>query len=71
MRGYSKLIDEIAGIPVRDLARDFGTPTYIYDAATPRNTRKKSVGMMKSSAPSNTAPTTIQPHHGIAIRLPP
>jgi diaminopimelate decarboxylase len=34
MRGYSKLIDEIAGIPVRDLARDFGTPTYIYDAAT-------------------------------------
>ena len=34
MRRYPKLIDEIAGIPVRDLARDFGTPTYIYDAAT-------------------------------------
>jgi diaminopimelate decarboxylase len=24
---------EIAGIPVADLARDFGTPTYVYDAA--------------------------------------
>ncbi|HSJ97241.1 MAG TPA: diaminopimelate decarboxylase [Myxococcota bacterium] len=23
---------EIAGVPVRDLARDFGTPTYVYDA---------------------------------------
>ena len=27
-------IRSIAGIPVRDLARDFGTPTYVYDAAT-------------------------------------
>jgi diaminopimelate decarboxylase len=34
MRRYPKLIHEIAGIPVRDLARDFGTPTYVYDAAT-------------------------------------
>lgn len=25
---------EIAGIPVRELAREFGTPTYVYDAAT-------------------------------------
>ena len=24
---------EIAGVPVRDLVRQFGTPTYIYDAA--------------------------------------
>jgi diaminopimelate decarboxylase len=24
---------EIAGVPVADLARDFGTPTYVYDAA--------------------------------------
>lgn len=24
---------EVAGIPVADLARDFGTPTYVYDAA--------------------------------------
>jgi diaminopimelate decarboxylase len=26
------LLDEIAGVRVRDLARDFGTPTYVYDA---------------------------------------
>jgi len=25
---------EIAGVPVRDLARQFGTPTFVYDAAT-------------------------------------
>ena len=28
------LVDRIAGVPVRDLVRDFGTPTYVYDAAT-------------------------------------
>ena len=27
-----RLLHSIAGIPVRDLARDFGTPTYVYDA---------------------------------------
>lgn len=31
---YPKLLHAVAGIPVRDLARDFGTPTYVYDAAT-------------------------------------
>ncbi len=30
---HPKLLQSIAGIPVRDLARDFGTPTYVYDAA--------------------------------------
>jgi diaminopimelate decarboxylase len=25
---------DIAGVPVADIARDFGTPTYVYDAAT-------------------------------------
>jgi diaminopimelate decarboxylase len=30
----SLLRREIAGVPVADLARDFGTPTYVYDAAT-------------------------------------
>jgi diaminopimelate decarboxylase len=25
-------LHEIAGVPVRDIARDFGTPTYVYDA---------------------------------------
>jgi diaminopimelate decarboxylase len=25
---------EIAGVPVADIARDYGTPTYVYDAAT-------------------------------------
>ncbi len=28
-----RLRSEIAGIPVADLVRDFGTPTYVYDAA--------------------------------------
>ncbi|MCP3983232.1 MAG: diaminopimelate decarboxylase [bacterium] len=28
-----RLRREIAGVPVADLARDFGTPTYVYDAA--------------------------------------
>jgi diaminopimelate decarboxylase len=31
---HPKLVQSIAGIPVRELARDFGTPTYVYDAAT-------------------------------------
>lgn len=30
---FSTLRHEIAGVPVNDLARDFGTPTYVYDAA--------------------------------------
>lgn len=30
---YPKLIQAIAGHAVRDLARDFGTPLYVYDAA--------------------------------------
>jgi diaminopimelate decarboxylase len=29
-----KLVQTVAGLPVRDLARDFGTPLYVYDAAT-------------------------------------
>ena len=29
--------NEISGIPVADLAKDFGTPTYIYDAQTIRD----------------------------------
>jgi diaminopimelate decarboxylase len=29
---FPTLLREIAGVPVRDLARDFGTPTYVYDA---------------------------------------
>ena len=29
---FPPTLHEIAGIPVRELARDFGTPTYVYDA---------------------------------------
>ncbi len=29
-----KLVKTVAGLSVRDLARDFGTPLYVYDAAT-------------------------------------
>src|ERR1039458_3406851 len=31
---FSTTRTHIAGIPVVDLARHFGTPTYVYDAAT-------------------------------------
>ncbi len=30
---YPVLLNNIAGVPVADLARRFGTPTYVYDAA--------------------------------------
>ena len=33
MGARSLLRNEIAGVPVHDLARDFGTPTYVYDGA--------------------------------------
>ena len=33
-QGFSTTRRQIAGIPVADLAAQFGTPTYIYDAAT-------------------------------------
>jgi len=29
---FPNTLQRIAGVPVRDLARDFGTPTYVYDA---------------------------------------
>ena len=32
--GFSTSRSEIAGVPVRELAENYGTPTYIYDAAT-------------------------------------
>jgi diaminopimelate decarboxylase len=31
---HPRLLSSIAGVPVRDLVRDFGTPIYVYDAAT-------------------------------------
>src|SRR5436190_18335478 len=30
---FSTIRHEIAGIPIADLARDFGTPTFVYDGA--------------------------------------
>jgi diaminopimelate decarboxylase len=33
-RRFPLLIHEIGGVAVADLARDFGTPTYVYEAAT-------------------------------------
>ena len=30
---FARSVREIAGVAVRDLVRDFGTPTYVYDAA--------------------------------------
>ncbi len=31
---HSLIRHDVAGVPVADIARDFGTPTYVYDAAT-------------------------------------
>ena len=33
---FPALRHEIAGVPVRELARQFGTPVFIYDAAGDR-----------------------------------
>jgi diaminopimelate decarboxylase len=30
---FPKLQSQVAGVPIADLVRDFGTPTYVYDAA--------------------------------------
>ena len=71
MRGYSKLIDEIAGIPVRDLARDFGTPTYIYDAATIAariaRLRRFDVVRYAQKANSNLAVLDLMRRHGVLV----
>jgi diaminopimelate decarboxylase len=71
MRGYPKLIDEIAGIPVRDLARDFGTPTYIYDAATIAariaRLRRFDVVRYAQKANSNLAVLDLMRRHGVLV----
>jgi diaminopimelate decarboxylase len=34
MPRFALLRSHIAGVPIADLVRDFGTPTFVYDAAT-------------------------------------
>lgn len=71
MRRYPRLIDEIAGIPVRDLARDFGTPTYIYDAATIvariAQLRRFDVVRYAQKANSNLAVLDLMRRHGVLV----
>lgn len=69
MRRFPRLIDVIAGIPVRDLARDFGTPTYIYDAATIvariAQLRRFDVVRYAQKANSNLAVLDLMRRHGV------
>ena len=71
MRRFPRLIAEIAGIPVRDLARDFGTPTYVYDAATIvariAQLRRFDVIRYAQKANSNLAVLDLMRRHGVLV----
>ena len=68
---YPKLVHDIAGIPVRDLARDFGTPTYLYDAATiaARIARLQRFDVIRyaQKANSNLAVLALMRRHGVLV----
>jgi diaminopimelate decarboxylase len=71
MRRFPRLIAEVAGIPVRDLARDFGTPTYVYDAATivarAAQLRRFDVVRYAQKANSNLAVLDLMRRHGVLV----
>ena len=71
MRRFPRLIDEIAGIPVRDLAREFGTPTFVYDAATIvariADLRRFDVVRYAQKACSNLAMLDLVRRHGALV----
>ncbi len=62
---------EIAGVPVADLARDFGTPSYVYDAATIRarieDLRPFDVIRYAQKANSNLAVLDLCRRHGVLV----
>jgi len=66
-----KLVDTIAGVPVRDLARDFGTPLYVYDAATIverlRRLSRFDVVRYAQKANSNLAVLDLLRRHGALV----
>jgi diaminopimelate decarboxylase len=71
MPRYPLLIDAVAGVSVRDLARDFGTPTYVYDAATiaARIARLRSFDVIRyaQKANSNLAILDLVRRHGVLV----
>jgi diaminopimelate decarboxylase len=54
---FPLLLREIAGVAVRDLARDFGTPTYVYDAAgiTERVARLRAFDVVRYAQKANSS----------------
>jgi len=62
---------EIAGVPVAELARDFGTPTYVYDAATIveriRSLAPFDVVRFAQKANSNLAILDLCRRHGVLV----
>lgn len=71
MPRYPLQIDAIAGVSVRDLARDFGTPTYVYDAATIvariERLRRFDVIRYAQKANSNLAILDLARRHGVLV----
>ncbi len=71
MPRYPLQIDAIAGVSVRDLARDFGTPTYVYDAATiaARIARLRRFDVIRyaQKANSNLAILDLMRRHGVLV----
>ncbi len=54
---FPLLLREIAGVAVRDLVRDFGTPTYVYDAAgiTERVERLRAFDVVRYAQKANSS----------------
>jgi diaminopimelate decarboxylase len=71
MPRYPLQIDAIAGVSVRHLARDFGTPTYVYDAATiaarVARLRRFDVVRYAQKANSNLAILDLMRRHGVLV----
>ena len=68
---FPALRDRIAGVSVRDLARDFGTPTYVYDAASilerVNDLRQFDLIRYAQKACSNLAILDLVRRHGVLV----
>lgn len=71
LRTFSTVRQEIAGVPVVDLARQFGTPTYVYDAAKIveriEDLRQFDVIRFAQKACSNLAILALARRHGVVV----
>jgi diaminopimelate decarboxylase len=68
---HERIRRQIAGIPVADLVRDFGTPTYVYDAARIEgridDLRRFDVVRYAQKANSNLAVLALCRRHGVLV----